>query len=345
MHISSYSPSFRRMGLIDAIHSIIDRALSLLKLVQNREIGWQTVNRKSGAYRREQQPILKKLKLLFLFSPLMEWIDRTHLLRLWIHSKTLEAGKREASKASAKQIRSFVDFYDIDMNDFEPSSLKDYETFDDFFVRQHASGSRPIYDADDGSKAIIVADSRVVVYPTLHETKKLWIKGKHFSIEELVLNKERAKAWNNCSIASFRLSPQDYHRYHSPVSGTVKWFNAIGGDYYQVDPICLSSRVDILTRNARCCIGIDTEEFGSVLFVAIGATDVGTVEISEKFRTKGSTIRKGDEVGLFQFGGSSIIVAFQEGRIYFDKDLLGLSRQRTMVDVEVGMSLGKAVDK
>lgn len=85
--------SFRKMGLIDAIHGIVDRVLALVKLVQNREVGWPTVDRKSGAYRREQQPIYKKLKLLFLFSPLMEWIDRTHLLRLWIHDKTIEAGK------------------------------------------------------------------------------------------------------------------------------------------------------------------------------------------------------------------------------------------------------------
>lgn len=56
-------------------------------------------------------------------------------------------------------------------------------------------------------------------------------------------------------------------------------------------------------------------------------------------------IMKGDEIGLFQFGGSSIIVAFQEGRINFDEDLLSISRQKVMVDVEVGMSLGKAVKK
>ena len=84
--------------------------------------------------------------------------------------------------------------------------------------------------------------------------------------------------WTDGAIASFRLSPQDYHRYHSPVTGKVSWFQQISGDYYQVDPICLSSQVDVLTRNARCCMGIETREFGMVLFVAIGATNVGTVE-------------------------------------------------------------------
>ena len=53
-------------------------------------------------------------------------------------------------------------------------------------------------------------------------------------------------------------------------------------------------------------------------------------------------IRKGEEIGLFQFGGSSIIVAFEEGRILFDEDLLSVSRRQIMMDVEVGMSLGSS---
>jgi phosphatidylserine decarboxylase len=81
------------MFLTDWIHQVLDYALSTVKLVQNREIGWMTVDRKTGRYKREQQPIFKKLKLLFLFSRLVEWIDRTHLLRLWIHDKTIKAGQ------------------------------------------------------------------------------------------------------------------------------------------------------------------------------------------------------------------------------------------------------------
>jgi phosphatidylserine decarboxylase len=53
-------------------------------------------------------------------------------------------------------------------------------------------------------------------------------------------------------------------------------------------------------------------------------------------------VKKGDEIGLFQFGGSSIIVAFEQGRIQFDEDLEKLSHQKIMVDVEVGMSMGRS---
>jgi len=331
------------MQLLDRIHHALDYALTLVKLVQNREVGWQTLNRKTGKFEREQQPILKKLKLVLLFNPLTEWIDRTHLLRLLIHEKTIMAGQRESTPLSASQIQTFIDFYHIKMEDFKPSDPTVYATFADFFVRQHTPQSRPIFEEHDMTKAVVVADSRVVVYPSVSVTKALWIKGRNFTIANLLLDSEKASPWIDGAVASFRLSPQDYHRYHSPVTGRVSWFQHIGGDYYQVDPICLSSSVDILTRNARCCIGIETEEFGMVLFVAIGATNVGTVEIHAPFRKAGTKVNKGDEIGIFQFGGSSIIVAFEKDRIRFDEDLLSVSQRQIMIAVEVGMSLGTAL--
>ena len=56
------------------------------------------------------------------------------------------------------------------------------------------------------------------------------------------------------------------------------WWKAIKGDYYSVDPIAIRSDIDILTSNARCAVCIDSKEFGMVLFVAIGASEVGTVK-------------------------------------------------------------------
>lgn len=67
------------------------------------------------------------------------------------------------------------------------------------------------------------------------------------------------------------------------------------------------------------------------------------LRIHDKWQKPGNRINKGDELGLFQFGVSSIIVAFHKGRIEFDKDLLDVSKAAIAMDVEVGMSLGKAV--
>ena len=106
-----------------------------------------------------------------------------------------------------------------------------------------------------------------------------------------------------------------------------------------------------MAENARSAFCISTKDFGDVLFVAIGASEVGTVRLSERITSisPGSynsgapvTIEKGEEVGLFEFGGSSIIVAFEPGRIQFDQDLKDASSQLIEMDVEVGMRLGRA---
>ena len=62
---------------------------------------------------------------------------------------------------------------------------------------------------------------------------------------------------------------------------------------------------------------------------------------NEDFKTPGRKVMKGEELGNFEFGGSSIIVCFEQGRIEFDSDLIGVS-QRGEMDVEMGMSLGRA---
>jgi phosphatidylserine decarboxylase len=164
------------------------------------------------------------------------------------------------------------------MDEFDPDDPEKYESFEDFFIRHHKPGSRPIHEEGNPSSAVVVADSRVVVYETITLAHKLWIKGYNFNMQELLMDTVAAHRFRNGAVASFRLSPQDYHRYHSPVTGTVTDFRSIPGDYYQVDPVALHSNVDILTRNARCWVNIETEEFGEVVFVAIGATEVGTVQ-------------------------------------------------------------------
>ncbi|KAL4890305.1 phosphatidylserine decarboxylase [Aspergillus ambiguus] len=333
------------MYIVDLCHSVVDYLLSWVKMAHNRQVGWLTVDRKTGRVLREQQPLMKKLKLIFLFNPFMEWLDKTHMMRLYMHNQAIKEGKEEAEPASKAQIKEFVDFYHIDMSQFEPSSEEEYSTFEDFFTRAHKPGSRPIYKKDDPAAAVVVADSRVVTYETVAQSKRLWIKGDEFTITNLVVDKQLGPRFDDGAVASFRLSPQDYHRYHSPVSGKIKHFRSMPGDYYEVDPFALRSKLDILTRNARDYVVIESQEFGDVLFVAIGASQVGSVRIHEQWQQPGNRVCKGDELGIFQFGGSSIIVAFEKNRIQFDEDLLKFSAQSIAVDVDVGMSLGRALKR
>ena len=72
--------------------NFLNRILETIKSIHNREVGWPTVDRRTGEFKREKQPLWKKLKLLVLFNSFTEWIDRTHLLRLWTHERSLAAG-------------------------------------------------------------------------------------------------------------------------------------------------------------------------------------------------------------------------------------------------------------
>lgn len=191
---------------------------------------------------------------------------------------TKAPGKNEGTARSKQQIKAFVDAYQIDMGDFDPSDMDAYQTFEDFFARKHKAGSRPISRANDPSHAVVVADSRVVTYSSVADTKALWIKGQDFSITRLVMDTDLGAQFKDACVASFRLSPQDYHRYHSPVEGRIKCYRSIPGDYYQVDPVALNSSIDILACNHRAYLVIDTEVFGEMLFIAIGATNVGSVQ-------------------------------------------------------------------
>lgn len=164
------------------------------------------------------------------------------------------------------------------MDDFEPSDIEKYATLEDFFTRRHKPGSRPIHEPDDSSAAVTVADSRVVAYANFPEAHKLWVSGNDFDVAHLIMDRQLARTFTDGALAIFRLSPRDYHRYHSPVSGVIKRYRSMPGDYYQVDPVALHSGVDILTRNRRDYVVIKSDDFGYVLFVAISATEGGSVQ-------------------------------------------------------------------
>ncbi|KAK6345663.1 hypothetical protein TWF718_007572 [Orbilia javanica] len=266
-------------------------------------------------------------------------------MKLYLREDSPKEGKQRQSLRSGSKIMLFVDFYNINMKEFTPSDTKAYGTFEDFFSREHAHGSRPICQENDQSYAVVPSDCRVVVYPSVYVGQKLWINGQHFSMTNIFGDPFIAESFADGPVASFRLSPQDCHRYHSPVTGTVRWYKQYSGEYFNIDPWNLRSHIDAVSSNARCAICFETDRYGEVMFVAIGGSGVGTVNFREDVRISGSKIRKGQEIGRFGLGGSTILVFFQKGRILFDQDLLSYSNERIMIDVETGMSLGQLRQK
>lgn len=145
------------------------------------------------------------------------------------------------------------------------------------------------------------------------------------------------------------------------MTGEVKKRFLIQGDYNTVNPIAIRKDVNVYTENKRCVCPIETKEFGLVLLIAIAATMVGTIGFDctcpvesrpadslccEDGRCQvGKQVKKFDDCGWFQFGGSTTLLLFQAGTIEFDSDLLKNSGNQLETLVQVGASLGKATGR
>lgn len=119
------------------------------------------------------------------------------------------------------------------------------------------------------------------VFPTIHSATNLWIKGSNFTLTSLLGgDAEKARLFENGSIAICRLAPQDYHRFHIPVDGVIGPTTAIDGNYYTVNPMAIRTAVDVYTENIRNVTYIESEQFGTVAYVAVGAMMVGTIRLT-----------------------------------------------------------------
>ncbi|KAK8958625.1 hypothetical protein KSP40_PGU000908 [Platanthera guangdongensis] len=249
-------------------------------------------------------------------------------------------GTRMNSAESANEIHKFIDFFKDQINvDEIKKPIDSFKTFNEFFIRELKPGARTIALKEHDEIAVCAADCRLMAFKSVNDSLRLWIKGRKFSVQGLLGVDLCTNAFTEGSLVIFRLAPQDYHRFHVPVSGTIESFTEISGSLYTVNPIAVNSRYcNVFTENKRTVSLISTYKFGKVAFVAIGATMVGSITFSKK---KGDCVHKGDEFGYFSFGGSTVICMFEKDCIDIDEDLIANSERSLETLVTVGMTLGK----
>ncbi|XP_031132267.1 phosphatidylserine decarboxylase proenzyme 3-like [Ipomoea triloba] len=261
-----------------------------------------------------------------------------------LQSISEKQGKKMDTLDSAKDIPTFVEFFKDQLSvDETKYPLDHFKTFNDFFIRELKSGARPIACPERNDIAVCAADSRTMAFNNVTDAARFWIKGRKFSIQGLLGDEACSSAFVDGSLVIFRLAPQDYHRFHLPVSGTIEKFIDIPGCLYTVNPIAVNSKYcNVFTENKRVVSIISTEDFGKVAFVAIGATMVGSITFSKK---EHDYVNKGDEFGYFSFGGSTVICVFEKDSIRIDEDLLENSARSLETLVMVGMQLGVSIKK
>lgn len=241
-------------------------------------------------------------------------------------------GRLQSLPSSQKKVQPFIKEYEVDPSEFES---QDFSSFQDFFIRKLKKEKRPV--VQDETVLAAPADARYLVYP---QFESLNVKGKEFSLEDFLANRSLASRYSEGSLVIARLCPSDYHRFHFPVDGIPSKAEAIQGSFYSVNPIALKKRFSILSENRRFLTEIENKLFGTILYVEIGATFVGSVHqtyLPEK------PVQKGDEKGYFEFGASCIVLLFEKGSIAFDEDLIKNTEQGLETRLLYGESLGKAL--
>lgn len=301
------------------------------------EFGVYVVNRKTSKQEYEEQPLYLRIGMKALFG---SWFVTSPFVRMQLQVQTVQKGKYDNSEESVKDIPKFIKDYKINMDELLNSDIKSYKTYNEFFYRKLKPGARPIDSPDDKSVVVSAADSRLTVFDSIDSATKLWIKGKNFNLENLFKDKELADKFQGGSLAIFRLAPQDYHRFHSPVDGKVVSIKEIPGDYYTVNPMAVKTSLDVFTENKRVVTLINSPTVGDVAFVSIGALMVGSINFTGADKV-GNELVKGGEVGYFAFGGSTNVVVFQKGKVVFDDDLLKNSNESLETLVRMGEHIAK----
>ena len=239
-------------------------------------------------------------------------------------------------RASGLRVIPFIVEYGIDQTEFAKSPF-DFRTFNEFFHRALKPESRPV--APGVGVAVLPADGRHLAFPDVDKAQGFYVKGSKFTLEELLGDPRLAAGFAGGSMLISRLCPSDYHRFHFPVSGIPAEASLVRGSLYSVNPIALRRNIRYLVMNKRLVTLIEAPEFGTVAMIEVGATNVGS--IIESF-VPGRAVAKGEEKGMFAFGGSCVITLFGPGRISFDEDLVRQSAAGTETYGRMGDSLGTA---
>lgn len=285
------------------------------------------IDRASGVTRTEKVP--GKGMLNWLYSTTSGKIALNLLVKRKIVSEL--GGWYMNRQFSASRIPAFINEHNIDTTEFQIRNISEFKTFNQFFFRKLKSDTRPI-----GANLISPADGKILAFQNLNHVSSFFIKGTEFTLQSFLQNSKLAKKYENGAMAIFRLAPADYHRYHFPASGKISESTPIKGHYFSVSPLALQHSLEIFCENYREYCTLETKEYGTILISDVGATMVGS--IIQTYQPN-SEITKGDEKGYFAFGGSTLVLLFEKGKITFDEDLISNTKSGLETSIRMGENI------
>ncbi len=230
-------------------------------------------------------------------------------------------------KSSVKKIPGFIEKNHIRMEDFED---REYRSFNDFFTRRLRDGARKI--ETDRSILISPADAKLLVY-NIDDDLRMNVKGRTYTLEEILADDKYCEEYSGGYCLVYRLCVDDLHRYCFIDDGRLKGRKTIKGKLHTVSS--LSADYKIYKENFRVVNVMDTENFGRVIHIEVGALLVGRV-VNHDVRS----FTKGEEKGYFEPGGSTIIQIFKKDSVRIDDDIMVHSMEGIETKVLYGEGVG-----
>jgi phosphatidylserine decarboxylase len=195
-----------------------------------------------------------------------------------------------------------------------------FTSWDDFFTRTFRPGQRPVGDPDNLD--IIVNACESAPYALVRDVKfydAFWIKGQPYSLRHMFANDPVAEQFVGGTVYQAFLNALSYHRWHSPVDGTIAKVDVIDGTYYSEPPALHFDEAapnesqgyitEVATR-AIVQIEADNPKIGRMAFMAVGMAEVSTCDVTVYV---GQHVKKGEQTGMFHFGGSTHCLIFRPG--------------------------------
>ncbi len=228
--------------------------------------------------------------------------------------------------------RGFVALFGVDADEAaEP--IASYPSIQELFTRHLKPGARPV--ETEAGLLVSPVDGALGETGVADGDRLLQVKGKHYSLRELLGGGELAERFVGGAFATLYLSPRDYHRIHVPCAGQVVTARYLPGGLWPVNPRAVAHVDSLFARNERLVTFLDGEA-GMLALVAVGATMVGrtvveydslvtnpaTRTLTERHYPDGMRLSRGEEIGRFEFG-STVVLVLEPGRGQFDAALPG----------------------
>ena len=212
--------------------------------------------------------------------------------------------------------------------------VKGFYSFNEFFKRRKIKVK---YDKEP--KHFINPCDGFLSVVKLNDSTAFRIKNTKYDLSELLKDDELAKEFTGGYGLIYRLTPKHYHRYCFPDDGLIKYSRRIEGILHCVRPVALS-RYSVFTENTREYTVLESENFGTIIQMEIGAIMVGKITNHEL----NGRVTRGMEKGYFEFGGSTVVVLVKKNKIKFDKEFLAKLNKYKEIPVRMGNSIAGKIN-